>query len=95
MSKMVQKCFADLPPLFLPHRCLLLLCVLHSGGVLALASCSSHINFALFHQICDAAIARARRTAVVLGVHGQPADHPYASVCTELRYLKFVTHCLD
>jgi 23S rRNA G2069 N7-methylase RlmK/C1962 C5-methylase RlmI len=66
-----------------------------SGGILALASCSSHISFPLFHDICDNAIARARRTATVLGVHGQPADHPYPAACPELRYLKFVTHLLD
>jgi 23S rRNA (cytosine1962-C5)-methyltransferase len=66
-----------------------------SNGVLALASCSSHIGFPLFHQICDAAISKARRTAAVLGVHGQPADHPYPAVCSELRYLKFITYLLD
>lgn len=66
-----------------------------SGGVLALASCSSHINFPLFHQICDSAVARARRTATVLGVHGQPADHPFPAACPELRYLKLVVHLLD
>ncbi|WIA17529.1 hypothetical protein OEZ85_014360 [Tetradesmus obliquus] len=66
-----------------------------SGGVLALASCSSHITFPMFHTICDAAVQRARRTATVISVRGQPADHPYPAPCTELRYLKFVAHVLD
>jgi 23S rRNA (cytosine1962-C5)-methyltransferase len=46
-------------------------------------------------QICEAATARARRTAAVLGVHGQPEDHPFPAACPELRYLKFVAHALD
>jgi len=66
-----------------------------SAGVLALASCSSHIDFKLFEQVCLTAVGRARRTATVLGVHGQPADHPYPAACPELRYLKFITHLLD
>lgn len=66
-----------------------------SGGVLALASCSSHITFPMFHSICNAAVQRARRTATVISVRGQPADHPYPAPCTELRYLKFIAHVLD
>ncbi|KIZ00780.1 putative SAM-dependentmethyltransferase [Monoraphidium neglectum] len=71
-----------------------------SGGILALSSCSSHIDFPLFHQarpgtICDSAVGRARRSAAVLGVYGQPEDHPFPAACQELRYLKFVTHALD
>lgn len=69
--------------------------VTKSGGILALASCSSHIPFSMFHDICDTAIAKARRSAAVLGVYGQPADHPYPAACPELRYLKFVVHQLD
>jgi hypothetical protein len=46
-------------------------------------------------KICDAAVGRARRTASVLGVYGQPEDHPFPAACPELRYLKFVTHALD
>lgn len=76
-------------------RVLLCLAVYCSGGALALASCSSHIDLPLFHQICDSAVQRARRTATVLGVHGQPSDHPYPAACPELRYLKFITHLLD
>ena len=46
-------------------------------------------------QICEASISRARRVASVLGVHGQPEDHPFPAACPELRYLKFVAHGLD
>lgn len=65
------------------------------GGILALASCSSHVDSATFDEVCGAALGRAGRSAAVLGVHGQPADHPYPLACPELRYLKFVTHLLD
>jgi 23S rRNA (cytosine1962-C5)-methyltransferase len=66
-----------------------------SGGILALASCSSHIDCALFEEICAAAIGKARRTAAIMGVHGQPADHPFPAAAQELRYLKFNLHVLD
>lgn len=59
------------------------------GGVLALSSCSSHIGSAVFSNVCESAIGKARRHAAVVGVHGQPADHPYPMACEELRYLKF------
>jgi len=64
--------------------------VTREGGVLALASCSSHIPSPMFGELCEEAITRgARRQAYVLGVHGQPEDHPYPIACEELRYLKF------
>lgn len=66
-----------------------------AGGILALASCSSHIAADAFHEICEAALGRARRTAAVLGVHGQPADHPFPLACAELRYLKLNVYALD
>lgn len=65
------------------------------GGILALASCSSHIAGPTFEGICRTALGRARRMGAVLGVAGQPADHPYPVACPELSYLKFVTHRLD
>ncbi|MBN8551196.1 MAG: class I SAM-dependent rRNA methyltransferase [Deltaproteobacteria bacterium] len=64
--------------------------VLSDGGVVALSSCSSHISSAMFLEICGAALSAARCRASVLGIHGQPADHPFPFVCTELQYLKFV-----
>lgn len=45
--------------------------------------------------MCETGISRARRQGFVLGVFGQPEDHPYPATCQELRYLKFVTHQLD
>jgi 23S rRNA (cytosine1962-C5)-methyltransferase len=64
--------------------------VLSSGGIIAFSSCSSHIPLPLFMEICAAALSESRRRATVLGVYGQPNDHPFPFVCTELQYLKFV-----
>ena len=41
------------------------------------------------------AISQARRKATVIGIHGQPADHPAPLVMPELDYLKFVLMVLD
>lgn len=60
------------------------------GGILAAASCSSHIDDAAFMELCEAALGRSRRQgASVLRVAGQPADHPFPAACSEMRYLKF------
>eukprot|EP00798_Chlamydomonas_sp_ICE-L_P004156 gene4156-14254_t len=64
-------------------------------GILALASCSSHISSTMFLELCEDALARARRQGYILGVHGQPEDHPYPIACEELRYLKFVMYRLE
>lgn len=66
-----------------------------SDGILALASCSSHITADMFAQLCQGALQRARRRAFTLGVHGQPPDHPFPAAGEELRYLKFNVHLLD
>jgi 23S rRNA (cytosine1962-C5)-methyltransferase len=60
------------------------------GGIAALSSCSSHVSSEMFFELVEAALAKARRRAVVLGVYGQPADHPFPLVCRELQYLKFL-----
>jgi 23S rRNA (cytosine1962-C5)-methyltransferase len=65
------------------------------GGLLATASCSSHVDQAMFLEIIEQSISQARRKATVLGIHGQPADHPAPLVMPELRYLKFVLLSLD
>ncbi|MFN2145873.1 MAG: class I SAM-dependent rRNA methyltransferase, partial [Anaerolineales bacterium] len=65
------------------------------GGLLAAASCSSHIRRSHFLEICIEGISEARRKAVTMGIHGQPADHPAPLVMPELRYLKFVMLRLD
>ncbi|MEA2708635.1 MAG: rRNA (cytosine1962-C5)-methyltransferase [Phycisphaerales bacterium] len=64
--------------------------VLASGGIVAFSSCSSHVSLPMFFEVIEAAMSKARRRAVVLGVHGQPADHPFPLACSELQYLKFV-----
>jgi 23S rRNA (cytosine1962-C5)-methyltransferase len=60
------------------------------GGLLAAASCSSHVSLEAFLEACIEAISNARRRGIVLGVYGQPPDHPAPLVMPELRYLKFV-----
>jgi 23S rRNA (cytosine1962-C5)-methyltransferase len=60
------------------------------GGLLALASCSSHVNETDFLQTCEEGISEARRRATVLAIHSQPADHPTPLAMPEFRYLKFV-----
>ncbi len=64
--------------------------VLAPGGVAALSSCSSHVSPQMFFELTEAAVSKARRRATVLGVYGQPADHPFPLVCRELQYLKFL-----
>ena len=60
------------------------------GGTIALSSCSSHISSQMFFELSEAAVSKARRRATVLGVYGQPGDHPFPLVCRELQYLKFL-----
>ncbi len=64
--------------------------VLEPGGVIALSSCSSHISMEMFLEIGKSALSKVRRRATVLGIYGQPADHPFPFACNELQYLKFV-----
>lgn len=60
------------------------------GGLLAAASCSSHIDLTLFLELCEEGISEARRRGTVLAIQGQPADHPSPLALPEFRYLKFV-----
>ena len=64
--------------------------VVAPGGIIALSSCSSHISSEMFFELSETAVSKARRRATVLGVFGQPADHPFPLVCRELQYLKFI-----
>ncbi len=59
------------------------------GGLLALASCSSHIDAEIFADVNLAGIGRARRIATVLAYRSLPCDHPTPMAMPELRYLKF------
>lgn len=65
------------------------------GGLLAAASCSSHIDQTMFLAICEEAVSEARRRGTVLAIQGQPADHPSPLALPEFRYLKFVLIRLD
>ena len=81
----VQKAVASYQALFVAA-----LHVLTSGGIVALSSCSSHVSLPMFFELIEAAVSKARRRAVVLGVYGQPTDHPFPLACRELQYLKLV-----
>jgi 23S rRNA (cytosine1962-C5)-methyltransferase len=64
--------------------------VVAEGGVLAAASCSSHVTPDAFLGTLRDAAVKARRRLRVLDVRGQPADHPSLPAFPEGRYLKFV-----
>jgi 23S rRNA (cytosine1962-C5)-methyltransferase len=61
----------------------------------AAASCSSHLRESKFLEIIEKAVSQQRRKATLLGVYGQPPDHPAPLAMEELRYLKFVPFRLD
>lgn len=63
--------------------------VVAPGGLLALASCSSHIDAATFEEVNLAGLGRARRTATLVANRSLPPDHPTPLAMPELRYLKF------
>lgn len=65
------------------------------GGLLAAASCSSHIDLPLFLALCEEGISEARRRGIVLAIQGQPVDHPTPLALPEFRYLKFVLLRVD
>ena len=66
-----------------------------SQGLLAVASCSSHIDLPMFLECCEEGISRARRRGTVVTISGQPTDHPTPLALPEFRYLKFVLLRLD
>lgn len=66
-----------------------------SDGMMALASCSSHIDHYDFLQNNIEAIGRTRRKAQLLADRGLPIDHPTPLAMPELRYLKFQLFQLD
>jgi 23S rRNA (cytosine1962-C5)-methyltransferase len=65
------------------------------GGLLAAASCSSHINLTQFQQICEESLSEVRRRGTVIAIEGQAPDHPSPLSLPEFRYLKFVLLRLD
>jgi len=66
-----------------------------SQGMLAVASCSSHIDLPMFLNCCEEGVSKARRRGTVLNISGQPFDHPTPLALPEFRYLKFVAMQLD
>jgi 23S rRNA (cytosine1962-C5)-methyltransferase len=65
------------------------------GGLLALASCSSHVDHDDFLNCNAEALGKARRKATLLADCGLPVDHPTPLAMPELRYLKFLLFKLD
>jgi len=68
----------------------LALSVVAPDGVLATASCSSHVTHEAFLGVLRDAADKAKRPLRILEVRGQPADHPSLPAFPEGRYLKFV-----
>lgn len=64
-------------------------------GLLALASCSSHIDRDAFSMANLEGIGRARRQATLIADKGLPTDHVTPLAMPELRYLKFQLLQLD
>ena len=64
-------------------------------GILALASCSSHVDLPTFLNVIEEGIAAARHRATVLALHSQPPDHPTPLALPAFRYLKFVLMRID
>jgi 23S rRNA (cytosine1962-C5)-methyltransferase len=65
------------------------------GGLLFLASCSAHITKDELLSSLEEGLSKARKNGRVLGLGGQPPDHPWPLVCPELAYLKTALVALD
>ncbi len=64
--------------------------LLAEGGILVTASCSHHVNEAMFFEVVQSALADARRRARLLERRGQAHDHPVLAGVPETSYLKFL-----
>ncbi len=64
--------------------------LLQPRGLLAAASCSSHITMAMFTDILAQAATAESRSLQLLARHGAGPDHPVLSAFPEGEYLKFV-----
>lgn len=65
------------------------------GGLFAASSCSSHITYEVFMEICQSALSKANKRGRVVYLGAQPTDHPYPLMMTELRYLKFILFSIE
>ncbi len=61
-----------------------------AGGLLATASCSSHVTPADFQAVVAGALLDAGRDGRIVAVRGAGADHPTLPAFPEGRYLKFL-----
>jgi len=66
-----------------------------NGGLFVASSCSSHLSQEQFLEILQNSFSTARRRGTVVYIGGQPSDHPFPLVMSELRYLKFAIFRLD
>jgi 23S rRNA (cytosine1962-C5)-methyltransferase len=70
--------------------------VVKPGGILALASCSSHVSRSDFDAMATDALSRAKRKGVCVGgVFGAGLDHPFPLAAPALEYLNFGAYQLD
>lgn len=89
------------PPAFVKHRPALqaglkgyrrlnrlALRLLPPGGILATASCSSHVTAGEWEDLVRSALREEGRSAQLLQATGHPLDHPVHLDCPEGRYLK-------
>ncbi|GAB5403764.1 MAG: 23S rRNA (cytosine(2499)-C(5))-methyltransferase [Aureliella sp.] len=65
------------------------------GGLLALASCSSHVGESEFDALNREALGSVRRKPTLIASRGLPPDHLTPAAMPELRYLKFQLFRLD
>lgn len=63
--------------------------LLNSGGILATASCSHHINDELFLEIVNSSAKQASRRIRLLEWRSASPDHPVLPSMPETKYLKF------
>jgi 23S rRNA (cytosine1962-C5)-methyltransferase len=69
--------------------------VVAPGGLLATASCSSHVTPAAFQEAVALGLRDAGREGKILDVRGAGADHPTLPAFPEGRYLKFLLVAVD
>jgi len=62
--------------------------LLSPGGILVTCSCSHHVSLERFREILGTAAGQARKQVKILGIGGQPEDHPSLLGVPETDYLK-------
>lgn len=64
--------------------------LVNDHGLFVASSCSGHISYQLFLDLCQEALSKSRRRGRVVVARGQPEDHTWPLALEEARYLKFV-----